>query len=53
MTASGQAAEPEDAASARRFRQGAISTVVLTVLAIGVLMAVPGLSSVGRRLSDI
>jgi uncharacterized membrane protein YbhN (UPF0104 family) len=53
MTEIGGAIEPEATTGARQLRQGVISTVVLAVLAAGVLMAVPGLSNVSHRLSDI
>jgi uncharacterized membrane protein YbhN (UPF0104 family) len=53
LTATGQAIEPEGAAGARQLRHGVISTVVLAVLAVGMLMAVPGLGRVSDRLQDI
>jgi uncharacterized protein (TIRG00374 family) len=44
---------PQEEASWRQLRQGAISTFVLAVLAAGVLLSVPGLSDVSDRLGDI
>jgi uncharacterized membrane protein YbhN (UPF0104 family) len=44
---------PEGAARARQLRHGVISTVVLAVLAVGVLLAVPGLNGVSHRLGHI
>jgi hypothetical protein len=52
VTAAGPATEPEEA-GARQLRQGVVSTIVLAVLAAGVLMAVPGLRNVSHRLEDI
>ena len=53
MTQAARAIEPEITTGARQLRHGVISTVVLAVLAAGVLMAVPGLSNVSHRLRDI
>ena len=53
MTGIGRRSSPRSGSRRRQLRQGVISTVVLAVLAAGVLMAVPGLSNVSHRLRDI
>ena len=58
VIAAAPAPDPEveaeiEGAGTRQLRQGVISTIVLAVLAAGVLMAVPGLSNVSHRLDEI
>ena len=58
VIAAAPAPDPEveaeiEGSGTRQLRQGVISTIVLVVLAAGILMAVPGLSNVSHRLGEI